>query len=126
MTEPTPTTPAPRGRLWTAQDVAAYLTVPIARCTNGATSAPAPPPTASAATSATNPVPSKPGSTNVPPDVGCSRGVGLLACTFLGEVGRHTGLTMIAADEPSDVTTVAQAESPTGAGSSVATPAKGR
>ena len=30
MTEPTPTTPATGGRLWTAQDVAAYLTVPIA------------------------------------------------------------------------------------------------
>ena len=30
MTEPTPTTAAPSGRLWTAQDVAAYLTVPIA------------------------------------------------------------------------------------------------
>ena len=28
MTEPL--TPAPGGRLWTAQDVAAYLTVPIA------------------------------------------------------------------------------------------------
>jgi predicted DNA-binding transcriptional regulator AlpA len=30
MTEPTPTTPALSGRLWTAQDVAAYLTVPLA------------------------------------------------------------------------------------------------
>ena len=30
MTEPTATTPALAGRLWTAQDVAAYLTVPIA------------------------------------------------------------------------------------------------
>ena len=30
MTEKTPTTQAPAGRLWTAQDVADYLTVPIA------------------------------------------------------------------------------------------------
>ena len=30
MTEPRPTTPTPSGRLWTAQDVAAYLAVPIA------------------------------------------------------------------------------------------------
>ena len=30
MTEPTPATPSQPGRLWTAQDVADYLTVPIA------------------------------------------------------------------------------------------------
>ena len=30
MTEPTPTAPALSGRLWTAQDVAEYLTVPLA------------------------------------------------------------------------------------------------
>jgi Helix-turn-helix domain len=30
MTEPRPTRPTPSGRLWTAQDVAAYLAVPIA------------------------------------------------------------------------------------------------
>ena len=30
MNEPTPTTQAPAGRLWTAQDVADYLTAPIA------------------------------------------------------------------------------------------------
>jgi hypothetical protein len=30
MTEPTPTMPSQSGRLWTAQDVADYLTVPIA------------------------------------------------------------------------------------------------